>query len=742
MSKVISNRLDEVRELSLRDIASVLFRHKAKALAFFLAVVAVALYKNATSREVYESEAKLIVHLGRESVTLDPTATTGQTLHVSRSLASQINSELEILRSRDLLESLVDTIGAEEVLGIEKNENETASEARVTLDPILERLGLRREVPLETVAVNVLKESLSIGVQPNSSIIRVGFSGHSPELAQRVVGLLIERYLDKHIEVHQTAGSRDFFVEQTEELRERLGDAHQQLREVRQETGIVSYADQERMLLSRIDDLGTSMAAAEADLENSKARQATLDEMMAGMPETTVSEEIIGIPNEALQSLQTTLLQLELREKELQVNYFDDSPFVISVRNQIEQAKSRLSTMETERTQQTVAPNAARAQLELMAMTERLDGTATEARLTVLRRQLEEALREQAKLGREEFRITRLERDIERDQKTYERYVDNLEQTRIYDALEQSKISNIGVLQEATHSGVPVGPRRMRNLATALFFGLFGALGLAFVADFMDQTIKTPTDAHERLELATLVSVPRSRRPAVQAPGRWDKEELEAAGWSLPAALTGVFKNLRTQVLHPVAADRPLRIVGVAACYPGSGVSTVTANLGTSLAAAEEGRVLMVDANLTAPRIHSIFGAELSPGLADLVAAQQRDPRTIQATPVPGLDLLAAGIPAAPTSYDDMAHFSDLFHSVRDSYRIVLVDLPPIIDNAFSIRLARLCDTTLLVVESETERRPVVERAKNDLQRAGVDIAGVVLNKRRYPIPEWLYRLL
>ena len=103
-------------ERSLRDIYYVLFRHKWKIILFFLAVVITVTIGTFQAPEIYRSDAKLLVRIGRESVTLDPTATTGHIISIGQSRQAEINSELEILKSREIAEKVVDAIGLEAIL--------------------------------------------------------------------------------------------------------------------------------------------------------------------------------------------------------------------------------------------------------------------------------------------------------------------------------------------------------------------------------------------------------------------------------------------------------------------------------------------------------------------------------------------------------------------------------------------------------------------------------------------------
>ena len=103
-------------ETTLRDFYDVLFRHKRRSLVFFFCVMTVMTLATFLFPEIFRSEATLMVRLGRESVSLDPTATTGQVVSIGMDKENEINSELAILQSRELAEKVVDAIGVDMIL--------------------------------------------------------------------------------------------------------------------------------------------------------------------------------------------------------------------------------------------------------------------------------------------------------------------------------------------------------------------------------------------------------------------------------------------------------------------------------------------------------------------------------------------------------------------------------------------------------------------------------------------------
>jgi len=107
-----------------RDVARILYRHKAKGIALFVLAMTITGAYVVFGPRTYESEAVLLVRIGRESVTLDPTATTGQTVDLYRTNESEVKSTVEILKSNRLAERAVDAVGIDRILGSTANNKE------------------------------------------------------------------------------------------------------------------------------------------------------------------------------------------------------------------------------------------------------------------------------------------------------------------------------------------------------------------------------------------------------------------------------------------------------------------------------------------------------------------------------------------------------------------------------------------------------------------------------------------
>jgi capsular exopolysaccharide synthesis family protein len=760
---------EKTNEASLRNLYYVLFRHKWKMTVFFLAVIFTVTVVTFMSDEIYRSKAKLLVRIGRESVTLDPTAATGKLIQVTDYRQNQINSELEILRSQELLEKVVDSIGYEAFLrssdakiSNEAGVSETIKRIRQGVGTavnsawgLLERLGLVRSLSSRDKVVLGVINNLGIGSMKDSSIITLSCDAKSPQLAQQIVARLIELYLEKHIAVHQTPGSYQFFVQQSDHLRDKLKESEDELRNLKNETGISSLEDQRRVVLNHIGALEQEISSADAGFASSKAKVEALQKALNIVPEVMVTQETTGYPNYAADTMREEIFKLQLEELKMLTNFTEESRMAEAVHQEVVEAQSLLDMEEPVRTQVTRGLSTAHEQLKLALLTEEANLSSLEAKVEAQKNELKYVRAELRTLNDAEVRIANLMREISTREANYSRYSENLEQARIDKAMESERISNISVVQPATLPIKAVRPNKLLNLALGLFVGILGSVILAIFSEHLDHSIKTPEEAEERLQLPTLTSIPRVRGvrsmrvfPTVkwkrQAKAGVKKQQKVPTQLDIPAKIREHYEAFRERLLlcSNGSTGRPY-ILGVTGYHRHEGVSTVATNLATVLSRRGYGEVLLVDANICHPLVHQIFKAKLSPGLADIFSNGQSEESAIQSLPAQNLHILSAGSKNRNLSeIFDSTVFAKLLNSMKSHYRYVVIDVPALSEDRSVARLASLCDGVVLVVEAEHIRWEVAQKAKEQLLDLKANVLGVVLNKRRFHIPRWLYQTL
>ena len=179
-------------------------------------------------------------------------------------------------------------------------------------------------------------------------------------------------------------------------------------------------------------------------------------------------------------------------------------------------------------------------------------------------------------------------------------------------------------------------------------------------------------------------------------------------------------------------------MIGLTSCGTKCGVSTLATNLAIRASNSNMGPVLLIDANMSSPRLHRIFRQDERVGLVDLLVGSSTPEEAIRPTTIEQLDLLPIGSKGALKSGRIVAeNYGDVVAWIRDRYRTVFVDLPSIESMRHSLFLARLLDTTIVAVRSEATRRASVESAIQRMKEDGVNIGGTVLARRRVYTPKW-----
>ena len=518
---------ERVRDRSLRDIYYVLFRHKWKVISFFLAVVITVTLGTILTPKVYQSQAKVMLRLGRENVSLDPTVTTGPIVQIGQTREYDLNSEMEILKSRDLIEKVVDAIGPTTLLNPPQEESntlagvirETVAKAKQKVLAFASAVKSTTEDSSSPVsdrdsAIMTAMEGLRLEALKNSNIISITYESNSQKMSQDVITRLIAFYLDKHIAVYRPEGSYDFFDKQTEQSRKELVRAEENLREFKNKAGISSLNEQREILLKRIGDLRQEAEATRSALAASQAKILALQKTLADLPPTVVVQEISGNSNYGADTMRAKLYELQLKEQDLLSKYNDNSKPVKEVQRQIAEAQALLGKEPT-RTQVTMGPNQAYQQVEMALLTEKATVSPLRAKEEVLQEQIKSALSELKVINDSESQLSKVQREITVQEANFRKYYEKLEQARIDQALEMKKISNVSIVEQPTYPIDPVRPKKMLNLALGLFVGLFGGIGLAFFSEYLDHTFKRPEDIEERLKLPTLAAIPGPRRELI-----------------------------------------------------------------------------------------------------------------------------------------------------------------------------------------------------------------------------------
>src|SRR5580704_10912794 len=249
-------------------------RHRGKLLVFGCLMLDGAVVLGAMWPKTYRSEAKLYVRLGRENVGLDATASLGHEisgLQISRE--EELNTVVELLRSRSLLEKVVTAVGPETILNPAhesgaKSAPSIFSYARATLQQGVNWLTNDGPLTPQEKAVAALRRQLDMQNVRKTDVILVAHEGPSAAASQQIVSTLINLYLDEHVRMSRSPKEHAFLEEQAASIKNQLVQRETELKSFKDQTGLASPAEQRLTLVKQIgrleDDLKTTLAMSEA----------------------------------------------------------------------------------------------------------------------------------------------------------------------------------------------------------------------------------------------------------------------------------------------------------------------------------------------------------------------------------------------------------------------------------------------------------------------------------------------
>ena len=463
--------------ISLRDVLRVVFRHKSKALAIFCVAAGLAVCVALLLPTKYASDAKLFIRIGRASVSLDPTATVGKIVSMSESREREINSAVEILKSRELLEAVLAEVGFSTVLH-QKSAVFGSSDPAAPTEPEHEK-ALRR-----------LKQSLGCETAKNSNVITISCEARSPEAAQQILNTYVRAFKTHHMHLNRTSGSYEFFAEQSTRLKAQLDLAEQDLRDEKNQVGVGSIAGQKRMIENQVTSLERDLQSSRASLAAADVSVRAVRATYPDVPPNTDARPGTASSAAALASMQAELYKLQIRERELTARYSPKHPRVTAIQEQVRQAQHLFAI------QRVTAEQARRVSLK--------------AEIDELQEQYNQAKGQLLQLNEDEIRVNAIQQEVEQLTANYRKYRDHLEQARIDGALENDRISNVNIAQAPTHNPMPVSPQRTLILALGVIVANGLGLGATFVGEYFDDSFQTPEEIEQVLGLPVVLCVPKN----------------------------------------------------------------------------------------------------------------------------------------------------------------------------------------------------------------------------------------
>jgi uncharacterized protein involved in exopolysaccharide biosynthesis len=484
----------------LRDLLTIAFRHRRLMAISFLGILAAAAIVAMLQPKRYSAGIKILVKRERA----DPVVTAEASAQPQFALAvteEDINSEMELLKSRDLLEKVVLACDLQRPVDSVWSKAVAALSSRTTVENPEKDTRVAQ-------AVRTLEKALTIEVLKKTNLIAVHYESPDPRLASQVLTELSNLYLEKHLEVHRPPGAFDFFQQQTKEYRKGLTDAEERLVDFTHGGAVVSAKIEKEVALQKVAEFDATLRQTQASIAETQQRIRTLQEQLVSIPARMVTQVRNADDAALLSQLGANLLTLELKRTELLGKFEPSYRPVQEIEIQIAQTRAALAVAEksqlheetTDRdpTHEWTRGELAKAKADLAGLQARAQATA----LTVQSYRANARSLEQNEVVQDD-----LIRTVKATEENYLLYRRKEEEARISDALDRKRIINVAIAEAATVPSLP-SSHRSGIFVWGLLLAVGGSLGLAFGSDYLDPTIRTPDEMNSFLNIPVLAAMP------------------------------------------------------------------------------------------------------------------------------------------------------------------------------------------------------------------------------------------
>lgn len=312
-----------------------------------------------------------------------------------------------------------------------------------------------------------------------------------------------------------------------------------------------------------------------------------------------------------------------------------------------------------------------------------------------------------------------LQREVETNQASYQGLLQRLKEINVAGSV---ATNNLMIVDEAQPPLEKHKPNLLTNLAFASLLGLLLGMTIAFLREFLDDSIKDINDLERQTQLPILGIIPGVREK--------DPRKMAQLALTEPrSTLAESFRTLRTTLRFKLREANGSNTLFVTSSRANEGKTTASINLSSTYAHSGN-RVLLIDADLRNPSLHKIMGTPETNGLTSYLSGEIGIAELAQTSNVQNLDI----IPAGQTSHDPAELLSnrrmqDLLQVAAENYDMVIIDGPPILGLADAMILASLATLTVIAVDSSNTRTTTITNALKRLRQSGLSVTGLLLNK-------------
>jgi len=712
------------QESALGEYVRVLVKRKWTVLACLIIIFSLVAIASLKMTPVYEASGSIAINKPDSGLV---NFSNSPTFSVDYYDPTEMETEVKILQS-DLL-----ALQVIKELGLDRRPEFGGRTAPLTSSLDLAPDPLQADAGRTTSLLSSFRGNLKVALAPNTHIIEVHYRSPDKDLAANVVNTLMTTYTENNFKSRfdSTMQASDWLSKQLVDLQMKVETSQEKLVHYQKEHEILGIDEKQNITTSKLDELNKALTSAESermdkesvyrlvqggDTESIASAASVLDE--AGANTQSASN--------LLETLRTKEADLKIQAAELSTQFGPAYPKLAQINNQLQEID-----------------------IQLLAETKKVSGKIKGLYLAALQREnmlhdaLEKQKQEANKLNESAIEYSLLKRDLDTNRQLYEGLLEKLKQAGVSAGL---RSNNFRIVDVARVPMGPIEPNIPRNLSFAFMLGLTSGVGLAFLLEGLDNTVRTTEQAQLISGLPPLGMIPLGSRSTREGANSkrlviaTSKEAVELITQVRPQSqMAESYRALRTSLLLSNLGAPP-KVIMVTSALPQEGKTTTSINCAVVLA--QKGiRVLLIDADLRRPSIHKTLGMGPRSGLSNVLTGSATLENAITRSPIlPNLDVLPAGTPPPnPAELLASVNMRDVLQELRGQYDHIVVDTPPTLSVTDAVVLSPRADAIVLVIRSGQTTKQALRRSRDTLTQVNAKVSGVLLNAVDLSSPDYYY---
>ena len=711
------------QESALREYFRVLIKRKWTVIGCLAAIFSVSAIASFKMTPIYEAAAKIAINKPDSIVNFKESNGGGS----DYGDPADMDTEVTILQS-DLL-----ALQVIKALNLDKMPEFGGGPGPGTVDALAPD-PLQSDSARTTALLGAFKGGLRVALRPGTRIVEIHYVSTNPQLAASIVNTLASTYIEQNFKTkfESTMQASDWLSKQLVDLQMKVETSQEKLVKFQKEHEILGTDEKQNIITEKLAELNRELTTA----ESVRMQKESLYQLV----ESGNSEEV-GAIADALESggaggsgglaplvanFRAKQADLKIQIAELSTQFGPSYPKIAQLNNQLKEIDTQI-------------------QQELKKIGDRVRGQylAAQQQENLLRIEFDKQKQEANKLNEHAIDYTLLKRDVDVNRQLYEGLLEKLKEAGVTAGL---RSNNIHIVDAARTPMYPTEPNIPRNLAFAFVLGLTTGIGMAFLLENMDNTVRTTEQAQMISGLPALGMIPMGSKNGLDAGGKKlmsissSREAVELVTQARPQSqMAESYRALRTSLLLSNLGTPPKTIM-ITSARPQEGKTTTSIN--TAIVLAQKGvRVLLIDADLRRPSVHKTLGMGPRSGLSNVLTGSVTLDHAIARSPIlSNLFILPAGTPPPnPAELLASAHMRDLLADLREKYDHIVIDTPPTLSVTDAVVLSQRVDAIILVIRSSKTTKQALRRSRDILTQVNAHITGVLLNAVDLTSPDYYY---